>query len=148
MDRVKLWHQLRYEQQLNCMCDNLAKGAVQRSILQGMVRDTNELLPREATAVYLGGEKMTSTMDKPLRCDLSKQRAQYFLTSELKPSKRWTQQQFDEVAWDWLDKSLSSKPEGYTTWLSKQHTGFCETRLQTARYAGDKDEHNSCPCCG
>jgi hypothetical protein len=70
------------------------------------------------------------------------------MTEENTPRKRWTKEQFDEVAWDWLDGALKSKPEGYTTWLSKQHTGFCGTRLQTARYAGDEDENNCCPCCG
>jgi hypothetical protein len=129
MDDVRLWHQLILEQRLNCICDNLAKAAVQKSFTHNQIRTEKQTLPREGIAVFVGGEKMTSGMDKAVRYDISKQQARKFLTEEIKPSKRWTDVQFDEVAWDWLDGTLASKPDGYTTWLSKQHTGFCGTRL-------------------
>ena len=47
-----------------------------------------------------------------------------------------------------LHKCLKGKPDGYKVWLSKQHTGFCGTRLQTARYAWDESVGNCGPSCG
>ena len=60
MDRVRLWHQLSLEQQLNCLCDNLAKMAVAHSIHQGLRHPGKQLLPCEDAAVYVEGRKATS----------------------------------------------------------------------------------------
>ena len=146
MDRYKLWRQLTLEQQLNCICDNLAKSAVHRSIRVGF-RVESYLLPLEDIAIVVNGEKMTSNFDEEIRFDLSRRHARQFLTTGLKTSKLWTEDQFDEVDWPMLHEALKGKPDGYKVWLSKQHTGFCGTRLQTARYAGDESINNSCPCC-
>ena len=43
--------------------------------------------------------------------------------------------------------AMANKSDGYKNWLSKQHTGFCGTRLQTACYTGDEDVDNCCPSC-
>ena len=40
------------------------------------------------------------------------------------------------------------KPDGYNIWLSKQHTGFCGTRLQVSYYRGLKGKQAWCPNCG
>ena len=47
-----------------------------------------------------------------------------------------------------LDAALEKKPEMYKTWLSKQHTGFCGTRLQVSHYKGRKGEQAWRPNCG
>ena len=37
---------------------------------------------------------------------------------------------FDEVDWEHLDLAMSSKSDMYKIWHSKQHSGFCGTRVQ------------------
>ena len=61
---------------------------------------------------------------------------------------KWSEEQFEEVDWDMLDATLEKKPEMYKTWLSKQHTGFCGTRLQVSYYKGLKRKQAWCPNCG
>ena len=47
-----------------------------------------------------------------------------------------------------LDATLEKKPDMYKTWFSKQHTGFCGTRLQVSYYKGLNGEQAGCPNCG
>ena len=61
---------------------------------------------------------------------------------------KWSAEQFDEVDWDLLDTTLDKKPDGYKMWLSKQHTGFCGTRLQVSYYQGLEGKQAWCPNCG
>ena len=91
---------------------------------------------------------MPSNFDEEIRFDLSRRHAKEFMTTELAPHKLWSIEQFEEVDWWMLHKCLKGKPDGYKVWLSKQHTGFCGPRLQTARYAGDESVGNCCPSCG
>lgn len=42
-------------------------------------------------------------------------------------------------------KTLLPKPDGYKLWLSKQHSDFTGSCVQTARYSGTLD--NACPSC-
>ena len=61
---------------------------------------------------------------------------------------KWSEEQFEQVDWDMLDSTLNNKPDGYKAWLSKQHTGFCGTRLQVSYYRGLNGEEAWCPNCG
>ena len=112
MDRYKLWRKLTLEQQLNCICNNLAKSAVHCSICVGF-RVKRYLLPLEDIAIVINGEKMTSNFDEEIRFDLSRRHARQFLTTGLKASKLWTKDQFDEVNWPMLHKALKGKKDGY-----------------------------------
>ena len=58
-DRYKLWWQLTLAEQLNCVCDGLAKAAVFRSIQQRDSRNERFLLPLERAAVFVSGVKQT-----------------------------------------------------------------------------------------
>ena len=62
MDRHLLWHQLTLEQQLNVMCDSLAKSSVSWSIsFDPTLADRGkQLLPRELAALYVRNTKETS----------------------------------------------------------------------------------------
>ena len=121
MDWYLLWHQMTLQQQLNCICNGLAKSAVARAIRLGMRRESKQLLSREDVAVYINGQKATSDFAEQVRYGLSKEHAKHFLRSKM----GWGEQQFEEVDWEWLYKTLDKKPDGYKIWLSKQHTGFC-----------------------
>jgi hypothetical protein len=43
---------------------------------------------------------------------------------------------------------MSSKSNMYKIWRSKQHTGFCGTRVQVGKYSGLKCPDEKCPNCG
>ena len=141
MDRSLLWHQMNLEQQLNCICDNLAKTAVSRSIRFGPRDRGKQLLPREQAAVFVGGSKQTTDFADAVRLEISQDEAKQFLINE----RDWTPSQFDQVDWGRLHNTLQSKPQGYRLWLSKQHSNFTGSRVQTARYANSMD--NKCPSC-
>ena len=142
MDRYLLWHQLSLAQQLNCMCDNLAKTAVHRSMRIDAPRDPSYLLPREDAALFVDGFKQTSDPAKSIRYARGKAEARDFLIG----TKKWSSEKFDEVAWEWLDATLDNKPDMFRIWLTKQHTNFCASRVQVGRCEGLSD--TSCPNCG
>jgi hypothetical protein len=70
-DRYKLWTQLTIEQQLNCICDDLAKAAVCQSL--GFTERTAPqlCLPRESAAVFVAGMKQTTDVAESVRFELS-----------------------------------------------------------------------------
>jgi hypothetical protein len=43
---------------------------------------------------------------------------------------------------------MMSKSNMYKIWRSKQHTGFCRTRVQVGKYSGLKCPDKICPNCG
>ena len=143
MDDYMEWGELTLENQLNCQCDFLAKAAVTRAIDSHLGHRPPPMrrLPKEATAIVIDGEKITSDPTKALRYRLGKIRAREFLISE----KGWLPLQFDEVAWDCLHKVLSTKPVMFRLWLSKQHSNFCATGRNMSRNAQADDDR--CPSC-
>ncbi len=42
---------------------------------------------------------------------------------------------------------MMSKSDMYKMWRSKQHTGYCGTRVQVGRYSGHKCPDKKCPTC-
>ena len=83
--------------QLNCICDQLAKRAVSRSIFEGQRRVGKQLLPREDVALIIHDVKLTLDLVDPLRYEISKMEARDYLIKE----ERWTEWKFDAVDWDW-----------------------------------------------
>ncbi len=51
MNEYLLWHQLSLIQQLNCVCDTLAKQTVTLAMMQGYHERPTQLLPKEDVAV-------------------------------------------------------------------------------------------------
>ncbi len=145
MDDILKWTELSLEQQLNVKCDELAKTAAEEAI-GGISRRRHptdpQLLPHEHIAIYVDKYKQTTDPAESIRYSRSKQLAKQFLTTEI----GWSSRQYDLVDWDNLHKCLKSKPEGFKTWLAKQHSNFCATRLQMQRWYGAED--SSCPSCG
>jgi hypothetical protein len=72
MDEHFLWSQLSLTQQLNCVCDTLAKQAVTRAIIEGYNDGHAQLLPREDVALIVWGDKVTGDISGPLRFHASK----------------------------------------------------------------------------
>ena len=144
MDRYLLWNQLTLIQQLNCVCDTTAKAAVHRAITFGYTNAPPQTLPRKDVSIIIWGNKITNDVSQPVRFHASKELAQMLLTD----TRRWPQDRFNEVDWEHLDLATSSKSDMYKIWRSKQHTGFCGTRVQVGRYSGLECPDKKCPSCG
>jgi hypothetical protein len=144
MDDFLDWKDLSRPQQLNVMCDTLAKQAAEDAIARSRHEGESlpgQLLPHEKVAVFVSSVKQTSDPASQIRYACGKHAAKEFLTTEM----GWSPQQFDEVDWEHLHACLQTKPDGFRTWLSKQHSNFCATRTQTQRWFGSED--NMCPSC-
>ena len=144
MDDILKWQDLSRVQQLNVICDNLAKAAVEETIQTTKPSEpqlTNQLLPLEYCAIYVDSIKQTSDPATQIRYSCGKHSARKFLTTE----RGWTHNQFDTVDWENLHTCLQAKPDGFRTWLAKQHSDFCATRLQMQRWFGMDDSR--CPSC-
>jgi hypothetical protein len=142
-----LWSQLSLNQQLNCVCDLLAKQAVTNTIIEGYNTDHTQLLPREDVALIVWGDKITGDILGPLRFHASKAVTRKYHINQRKRGK-WTQEQFEEVDWEHLDLALKSKADNDKIWRSKQTSGFCGAHAQVGLYSGDKFPDERCPNCG
>jgi hypothetical protein len=67
MDQHLSWSQLSITQQLNCICDTLAKRAVTTAIIEGYHKGQAQILPREDIALIVWGDKVTGNISGPLR---------------------------------------------------------------------------------
>jgi hypothetical protein len=127
MDRYLLWHQLSLPQQLNCVCDMLAKHkhAVTSALMEGSHNRPSQLLPKEHVAVKIWGNKITDIIFHTIRFQASKEAARKYWGNKKK--KPWPNKCFNEVNWEHLD--LKNKPDIYKIWRSKQNSRFCGTRV-------------------
>ena len=66
-DRYKLWHQISLVQQLNYLCDTLAKRAVANSLDPSSRTIRKQVLPRESASISLGGIKQMTDVEKAVR---------------------------------------------------------------------------------
>ena len=147
MDDYLTEDKLSFEQKLNKRCDELAKGAVELAVgltKEGQVRRGSQLLPKEKVAVMVSGVKIAGDLGDAVRYAKGMEEAREFLVKEI----GWSLEKFESVDWRNLHLTLKSKPDGYKMWRSKQHSGFCGTRVMVKYYSGDKEADVSCPNCG
>jgi hypothetical protein len=147
MDQHLSWSQLSLTQQLNCVCDTLAKQAVTRAIIKGYNDGHTQLLPQEDVALIVWGDKVTGNISGPLCFHASKAVARKYHIHQWKKGK-WTHEQFDEVDWEHLDLALKSKADNYKIWRSKQTSSFCGSWVQVGLYSGKMYPDERCPNCG
>jgi hypothetical protein len=138
MDRYLNWKQLSLIQQLNCVCNTLAKRAITAATCQGYHSRQSQFLPKEDVALVIWGNKVTGDISSPLRFHTSKEVAQQHLRTCTKD--KWSHDKFDAVDWEHLDLTLKNKPDMYKIWRSKQNLGLLGTRVQVGCYSG-----NTCP---
>jgi hypothetical protein len=146
MDKYLLWHQLLLIQQLNCVCNTLAKQAMTLAMTEGVYERTTQLLTREDVAVVIWGNKITDDISHSIRFDTSKKVARQYLGNRKK--NPWLNKHFNEVDWEHLDLALKNKSDMYKIWRSKQNSGFCGTRVQVGLYSGTSLPDEICPNCG
>ena len=118
-------------EQLNCVCDSLAKMSVRES----MGINSGPMIPRsllqEQAAVVIGSHKLTTDAGPEVRFALGESEARKFYTAAKK--KRggglgWSETRYSQVAWYHLNICLSDKPDMYGVWLCKQSSGVCASR--------------------
>ncbi len=126
MDRYLEWDQLTLIQQLNCVCDTLAKRAI-TALLHGYHSRQSQLLSKEDVALIIWGIKVTGDISSPLRFHTSKEVASQHLGMHRKD--KWSNDKFNAVDWEYLDLALKNKTDMYKIWRSKQNSGFCGTRV-------------------
>ena len=137
-------HQLTLEQRMNKRCDYLAKEAVDDWLRSRITDVGSQLLPGENAAILVKGRKVTGDIADTVRYAKGLEDARRFLVGE----QKWSNSQFDQVDWKNLHNTLKNKPDGYRTWLAKQHSGFCGVRDMVAHYSGNPEADTSCPNCG
>jgi hypothetical protein len=81
MDQYLKWEQLMLNQQLNCVCDTLAKRSVTLAINNGYHDRQSQLLPKEDVALVIWGNKITGNISPHLRLHTSKEVARKYLAS-------------------------------------------------------------------
>jgi hypothetical protein len=133
MDKYLAWNQLNLMQQMNCVCNMLAKKAL--ALLKEYHNRTTQLLPNEDVALVIWGNKVTGGIAPVLRFHASKEAARKYLTSQKR--NLWPSKQFNEVDWEHLNIALKNKVDMYKVWRSKQNSGFCGTRVQVGIYSSE-----------
>ena len=126
------WNRLSPEQQLNTMCNKLAKQAVAEGVTDTTL-GRNKLLTYRPAAVLVNGTKVSAEMAKELRHQISKAKAQRFYTKAVaknnagsnKGGLGWDEDIFDSVDWKAQKRAMTGKPEMYSLWLTKQEIGIC-----------------------
>ena len=133
---------LSLEAWLNCVCDELAKGAVIRAAMSTNI-EKHPILPLEQATVYLCGEKQTTDITKGLRYHIGRAQAkQLYLERE---RNAMSAEEFEDVAWEDLRNFHKGKPMMYSLWYGKQCSGYCGTGEWLRRY--DTGADSSCPNC-
>ncbi len=92
MDQYLAWNNLSLMQQLNCVCDTLAKRALMAAIISGYNDRPTQLLPREDVALVIWGNKVTGNISTPLRFHASKELARSYLRTRIRD--KWTNERF------------------------------------------------------
>jgi hypothetical protein len=145
MDKYLRWEQRRLIQQLNCICNTLAKRAITTTTLQDYHSRQSQFLPKEDVAPVIWRNKVTGDILSPLRFHTSKEVARQHLRTCTKD--KWSNNKFDAVDWEHLDLTLKNKPDMYKIWRSKQNLGFLGTRVQVGCYSGNTCPDKRCPNC-
>ena len=141
-DDRKRWEHLSLLERLNCICDNQAKAALLRGIMDDASTTLEtQRLPLEAAAVYYKGEKITGECGAEIRYQLGRKTARRFYLEEL----GWPASRFDAVDWEARDAALAKTTDMFRLWLCKQCSSFCATGRNMGRWFGS--EITQCPNC-
>ncbi len=123
MDQFLPWNQFSLMQQLNCVCNTLAKKVLSLAIISGYHDRPTQILLREDIALVIWGNKVTGDIFTPLRFHASKEVARNYLRTHTRD--KWPNERFEEVDWEHLELALKNKPNMYKVWRSKQTSRFC-----------------------
>ena len=145
-DEYIKWGKLTWEASWNCLCDKMAKKAINdylRDVCSGAAEPLDvkscRMLPLETAQLYVDGSKQASDVGKGPRRNIGQQTARDFYREEgLLPPEV-----FDTVEWDGIELALKDKPRMYKLWYGKQCTGFCGTNRKLVRWGKFTDSRCS-----
>ena len=149
--QLKTVEGLTIEEQLNTICDELTKAAVQEGIEDRRLT-SSRLLPYESAAITLiNEEKISDGMAKELRYQIALADAKQLYTKPITKNDRgsntgglgWDSEVFDSV--DWKARKRVRQSEMRSLWLCKQEIGISRTRRNNARIMKISDD--KCPNC-
>jgi hypothetical protein len=146
MDQCLKREPLTLMQQLNCVCDTLAKKSITTAIIHRYHDRQSQLLPKEDVALVIWGTKITGNILPPLPFHASKEVARKYLATRKKD--KWSNKGFNVVDCEHLGLALKNKGDLYKMWQSKQHLSFCGTRVQVGHYSGEPLPDKGYPNCG
>ncbi len=146
MDKYLAWNQLNLMQQMNCVCNMLAKKAVAIFLLEGYHNRTTQLLPNEDVALVIWGNKVTGEIAPVLCFHASKEAARKYHTSRKR--NPWPSKRLNKVDWEHLNIALMNKVDMYKVWRCKQNLVFCGTRVQVGINSGKACPDKQCPNIG
>ncbi len=95
MDRYLTREQLMLTQQLNCVCNMLAKQAIMTAIIHSYHKSQTQLLPNKDVALIIWSNKIMGNILSPLQFHASKEVARKHLASCKKD--KWSHEWFDAV---------------------------------------------------
>jgi hypothetical protein len=84
MERYLKWEQLTLTQQLNCVCNMLAKNSITTAINQGYHDRQSQLLPNKDVALIIWVDKIIGDILSSLRFHASKGEARKYLANRKK----------------------------------------------------------------
>ena len=150
VDDLKAWRDLSIEEQLNTLCDELAKAAVRRGTVDRRLNSTR-LLPYESAAIVINGEKIADGMAKELEYQIALTDAKSLYTTAIRRDDcgvntgglGWDPEVFLSV--DWKGRKGVRQSEMRSLWLAKQEIGISRTRQNNARIMNILDD--KCPNC-
>ncbi len=132
MDQNLPWNKLNLMQQLNCVCNTLAKKVLMNAIISGYHDRPTQLLPRKDVALVIWGNKVTGNISPLLCFHASKELARNYLWNHTRD--KWPNECFDKVDWEHLEQALKNKADMYKIWRSKQTSEFCGTQAKVGMF--------------
>ncbi len=135
------FEKLSRSSQLNCICDHLAKQ--QLSDGEAKPKGGNQLFPLEPIGIFVGGEKLSSEAGPLLQfhahCQLARSLFHW--------KKILSRDEFEEVDWESVHRTLHSVPQLFQVWASKHVLGIAGTMKFLAHQDGRKPTCPSCQSC-
>ncbi len=121
-DAIKPWWMLTLEEQLNVICDKLAKEAVLRYLSDATPEGRGaQLLPLEKVAIVVNGEKLTTDVGQEVRNALGHKEGWKFYTGIIKMKGStntgglgWSEYQFEQE----IDRQCTAEQAGHVSNLA------------------------------
>jgi hypothetical protein len=118
------------------MCNSLSKHTAARAIISGTRREETQLLPGEDETVFVNNKKLSDDSEKKL-CSAKLTRNK---TAAIPyPTKVGWVNSATRRSKTYCTAHWGKNPDGYTTWLTKQHMIGCETRVRVGYYSGNSN---------
>jgi hypothetical protein len=127
--------------QLNCICDHLAKQRLSNG--EAKPKGGSQLLPLEPIGIFVGGEKLLSEAGPLIRfhahCQLARSLFHW--------KKILSRDEFEEVDWELVHRTLLLVPRLFQVWASKHILGIAGTMKFLAHQDGCEPTCPSCRLC-